>query len=356
MAQSARPPPVRSNSTAGLAAAPLSPRAPSDKKHHARRKSGKEGSTMSERKHSTTHVHTHRPATLTRRTTPGHIHKISPAKKQHKEEEEERRDSGESFPQFCMSCEKQFVPLNNTFLYCSESCRRDDAAFAPPARTNSYPTSVSSISPTTPYFAPYSPTEGPDIIPRASPTQSRPKSYFDSDSCTRSYSFHGSAITYQSEFDANTSYHKRSSTTALASLRELATALPKTTQPSDRDRTSPPISRSSSGVWNYISIPFTKPTPNLTPQNSLNEKRYNGGVSTSYGGLSGSGSNKSREDLSFGGFGPKSYHGSSAAVNGYVTSANGMGMDRPLPPRSGPSGYGHRSKSIDLVTPFVTGQ
>jgi hypothetical protein len=29
-----------------------------------------------------------------------------------------------------------------------------------------------------------------------------------------------------------------------------------------------------------------------------------------------------------------------------------MGMDRPLPPRSGPSGYGHRPKSIDLVTPF----
>jgi hypothetical protein len=29
-----------------------------------------------------------------------------------------------------------------------------------------------------------------------------------------------------------------------------------------------------------------------------------------------------------------------------------MGMDRPLPPGSGPSGCGHRPRSIDLVTPF----
>ena len=36
-------------------------------------------------------------------------------------------------------------------------------------------------------------------------------------------------------------------------------------------------------------------------------------------------------------------------------NTGGMGMDRPLPPRSGPGGYGHRPRSIDLVTPFSVG-
>ena len=36
-------------------------------------------------------------------------------------------------------------------------------------------------------------------------------------------------------------------------------------------------------------------------------------------------------------------------------NTGGMGMDRPLPPRSGPGGYGHRPRSIDLVTPYSQG-
>ena len=39
-------------------------------------------------------------------------------------------------------------------------------------------------------------------------------------------------------------------------------------------------------------------------------------------------------------------------IGGYG-STGGMGMDRPLPPRSGPGGYGHRPRSIDLVTPYL---
>jgi hypothetical protein len=56
----------------------------------------------------------------------------------------------------------------------------------------------------------------------------------------------------------------------------------------------------------------------------------------------------SREDVST--YGYAKSHGTSTA--GFHGATGGMGMDRPLPPRSGPGGYGHRPKSIDLVTPY----
>lgn len=83
----------------------------------------------------------------------------------------------------------------------------------------------------------------------------------------------------------------------------------------------------------------TTPTPSVTPGNS-----YSGGggytISQSYGGAQtsyASGSGRSREDLHT--------YGRSHSTYGQTG-----GMDRPLPPRNGP-GYGHRPKSIDLVTP-----
>lgn len=51
----------------------------------------------------------------------------------------------------------------------------------------------------------------------------------------------------------------------------------------------------------------------------------------------------------YGGYGKGEARSHSTANYG---STGGMGMDRPLPPRSGPGGYGHRPRSIDLVTPF----
>ena len=55
------------------------------------------------------------------------------------------------------------------------------------------------------------------------------------------------------------------------------------------------------------------------------------------------------------GYGRKEEYGATTG-GGYTAagygSTGGMGMDRPLPPRSGPGGYGHRPRSIDLVTPF----
>jgi len=156
--------------------------------------------------------------------------------------------------------------------------------------------------------------------------------------------------------------HSRSST-ALASLRELATVLPKV--PS-RDPDSPPkssssITRTGSGVWNYI--PFTSasshsktatPTPSATPGNS-----YSGShtytASHSFGGHAAlSGYSKEKEDSHYAGAGRSHSVAYGGTIGGYGTTG-GMGMDRPLPPRSGPGGYGHRPKSIDLVTPFAVG-
>lgn len=109
------------------------------------------------------------------------------------------------------------------------------------------------------------------------------------------------------------------------------------------------ISRTGSGVWNYI--PFTSsgsktstPTPSQTPGNSYNgyTSGYGYNVSQSYGG---------KDNVYGAGYTQGGTSGIGGVSGGY-TSSGGMGMDRPLPPRSGPGGYGHRPRSIDLVTPF----
>ncbi|KUJ19477.1 uncharacterized protein LY89DRAFT_667425 [Mollisia scopiformis] len=324
MAQS-RPPPVRTHATTA-SPPPLSPRT-SEKKHHSRRKSGKDY-VVTEKKPS-------RPAPLSRKTTPQFITKVPASSSRYRErdDEERGRDSGESFPQFCMTCEKQFLPANNTFLYCSEACRLHDQ---PPTtlRTSSYYPSHSHSPPLTPYSRQFSSSyhstttpsheDGPDIIPRFSPTQSRPRSYFSSDPYP----------THQPPAPQYSTSPQTSNSSALASLRELATALPPTHQRTDPESPASSISRTGSGVWNYIPFGNGSKTAPATPGNSW----------SSYGG-------RSREDLY--GYGKSQGYGAGVAVSGAgYTSSGGMGMDRPLPPRSGPGGYGHRPKSIDLVTPF----
>ncbi|KAG4431977.1 hypothetical protein IFR05_012550 [Cadophora sp. M221] len=262
-----------------------------------------------------------------------------------------------------MTCEKQFLPANNTFLYCSEACRVHDQAPSQPVRSNSY----SSSPPLTPYtrqFSSYPSTttyeDGPDIIPRFSPTQSRPRSYFNSDPYPQAQSTYQASTTEYStspQTQTQTQYTPSSSSTALASLRELATALPKTSKSSrSRDPESPPkstassITRTGSGVWDYI--PFTSgnktatPTPSATPGNSYTNTNGGGyAVSQSYGGAG-----RSKEDLYAYGNGGGYGYGKSHGTGGYGNTG-GMGMDRPLPPRTA----GHRPKSVDLVTPFATG-
>ena len=235
----------------------------------------------------------------------------------------------------------------------ANSCRLHDQA---PTYTRSQ--SYSSATPTYNHFSPpqspfsrHFPTSsyddgGPDIIPRFSPTQSRPRSYFNSEP----YETYGAPASYAapSTLPSTPSHANSRSSTALASLRELATALPKSDRHNSRgDLDSPPksrassISRTGSGVWNYV--PFTNSQSQakpITPGGS-----YTRGVSQSYGPVVYASYGALQESV----YGQaKSY--SQQSVGGYGNTG-GMGMDRPLPPRSGP-GYGHRPKSIDLVTPF----
>ncbi|KAI9047953.1 hypothetical protein LZ554_007755 [Drepanopeziza brunnea f. sp. 'monogermtubi'] len=344
MAQS-RPPPVRPYAAA--TSPPLSPRTYTEKKHSSRRRSGKDVVVIVSEKKAL------RPAAVTRKTAAVHPIRVggNSSSRSQKEllHEDEGRDSGESFLQFCMTCEKQFLPADNLVLYCSDSCRVHDQASS---NQNSYYPSSSS-PPLTPFARHFSSShdDGPDIIPPFSPTPSRPRFYSNSDSYSESQSYEYSASPPPSE---SQSTHSTSSI-ALDSLRTLATALPRSppSHPNSRSHPSSPprsaassassLARSSSGVWDYI--PFTgskitMPTPSVTPGNSYSHMSA-AGTSSSCG--------RSREDLYAYG---KSQMGGGGGGGGYG-STGGMGMDRPLPPRTGPSGYGHRPKSIDLVTPLV---
>jgi hypothetical protein len=233
------------------------------------------------------------------------------------------------------------------------SCRIHDQAPSPAisTRTHSYPSYAPTSPPLTPYtrhFSAPSHEDGPDIIPRFSPTQSRPRLHFNADPYPQPYE----EPSYMSTSPPHTNgYTNSQSSTALASLRELATALPKTSQGRPE---SPPkssagsINRPSSGVWNYI--PFASgsktATPSGTPGNSYtNSSHAPYHVSQSYGPYAANGYARSKEDL-------YAYGKSQATTTAGYYGATGLGMDRPLPPRSGPGGYGHRPRSIDLVTPF----
>ncbi|KAK4115393.1 hypothetical protein N656DRAFT_787911 [Canariomyces notabilis] len=150
--------------------------------HHHRRKSGSRSGNTSltdVRKAVTasdlaSKKHTSRPAAMTRKTTPQTIPKLGKNPRDREKEWEEDRwwdEERESFPQYCMICEKQFVPSDDQFLYCSETCRMHDQNSAGLSSTLSH---YASSHRTTQYPFFSGPPEPRDIIPRASP--SRPNS------------------------------------------------------------------------------------------------------------------------------------------------------------------------------------
>lgn len=214
--------------------------------------------------------------------------------------------------------------------------------------------------------------DGPDIVPRFSPTISRPRSYFSSEPYPESYqppSILSASVPHKksrnddekSHRKTTSSSHKsgRGSTTALESLREIAGALPKVDKKDRKDRKSSRTTKEDrhvkdssdesasirgkgSAVWSYM--PFTSSSSATTPSHSYTQSSIH---SYDIG--------SSREDL----HAPVSYSygNATSSTTGYgnvVYSTYGVssGMDRPLPPRGGP---GHRPKSIDLVTPFANG-
>ncbi|KAF4581921.1 life-span regulatory factor domain-containing protein [Ophiocordyceps camponoti-floridani] len=120
---------------------------------------------------------------LSRRQTPANAQLLG---RSHRDRDRDGwHDERESFPQFCMGCEKQFVPHNERFLYCSDTCRRIDqnstSTGAPPATSR-----LGDLA---------GQPEPRDIIPRATP--SRPTSIRLSNSppgSPGSKSHHSSAI------------------------------------------------------------------------------------------------------------------------------------------------------------------
>lgn len=211
------------------------------------------------------------------------------------------------------------------------SCRLHDQGPSPGLRQSFYSPSSPPLTPFTRQFPAHE--DGPDIIPPFSPSLFRPSFYSNSDPEAQDESYH--------HYSASPprGYTPSGSSSALDSLRTLATALPKTpTHPSSPPRSAASsLARTGSGVWDYIPFASGKtaaPTPSATPANSYSYAV--GGTSPSYG------AGRSREDLYA--YGKSHGYGNAGGL--------GLGMDRPLPPRTGPSGYGHRPRSIDLVTPF----
>ncbi|EAQ91000.1 hypothetical protein CHGG_02935 [Chaetomium globosum CBS 148.51] len=141
--------------------------------HHHRRRSGHisgnssltdvrkavTATDLSQKKYSS------RPS-MTRRTTPQTVPKLGKNPRDREKELDEQRwwdEERESFPEYCMICEKQFVPLDDQSLYCSE-----DASIS--TVSNHYTSSHTATQ--YPFYS--GPPEPRDIIPRASP--SRPSS------------------------------------------------------------------------------------------------------------------------------------------------------------------------------------
>ncbi|TDZ68275.1 hypothetical protein CTRI78_v002263 [Colletotrichum trifolii] len=216
--------------------------------HHSRRKSG--NTSMTDVKKAVTATdpsrYAKRPSTLSRRQTPVTAQKLG---KNPRDREREWQDSWdderESFPQFCMTCEKQFVPQDDKVLYCSEACRLHDqqCASTGTGRIQSQP-----YAGNYPFYAAGNP-EPRDIIPRASP--SRPNSIHFSPPTTP-------GATTGSQYPSS----------AISALRSLSIRPP-----------SPPSPTSShpGGLW-----PFNKST-NASPSNSYN-RSSNGFFPATYDG------------------------------------------------------------------------
>ncbi|KAK4137439.1 hypothetical protein BT67DRAFT_109195 [Trichocladium antarcticum] len=146
--------------------------------HHHRRKSGHASgnTTMTDARRSVTatdlsYKKTSSRPTMTRRTTPQTVPKLGKSPRDREREWEEDRwwdEERESFPQYCMNCEKQFIPSDDQSLYCTEGCRMQDQNNA---SVSSAPSHYGSSHAATryPFFS--GPPEPRDIIPRASPSR-----------------------------------------------------------------------------------------------------------------------------------------------------------------------------------------
>ncbi|KAI0024866.1 hypothetical protein F4780DRAFT_480566 [Xylariomycetidae sp. FL0641] len=220
--------------------------------HHTRRKSGhaSTNTSMTDVRKAVAAADLGRPKrpALSRKNTPQTLGKLGKnAREREREWEEERcwEDDRESFPQFCMTCEKQFIPQDARFLYCSETCRKHDQTSSGAATTSAFQTSTSTSIP----FYSLGDPEPRDIVPRASP--SRPNS------------------TYLSPPSTPTSSSQY--TSAVSALRSLSIRPP-----------SPPSPASAgAGVWPFTKSAATSPCTSYTKPSNFYSSTYDGGYTTS---------------------------------------------------------------------------
>ncbi|KAI1735519.1 hypothetical protein F4680DRAFT_300981 [Xylaria scruposa] len=222
--------------------------------HHHRKKSGhaSTNSSMTDvRKAGSTAdpSRSRRPQTLTRKSTPQALQKLGKNPRDREKEWEEEQwseDERESFPQYCMTCEKQFIAQDERFLYCSEACRRHDQT-ATTLSHSSVRTYGGYNSGTLPYYASGNP-EPRDIVPRASP--SRPSSNYFSPPTTPTSSQYTSAV---------------------SALRSLSRRPPS--PPS-------PVSTNAS-IWPFTRSAATSPSSSYTHHSNVYPSTYDGGYQTS---------------------------------------------------------------------------
>ncbi|PHH56121.1 hypothetical protein CFIMG_003452RAa [Ceratocystis fimbriata CBS 114723] len=257
--------------------------------HHIYRRSGQTSSTDVRRVPSDLTM-----ASKHRKTSSKDIRKLGKGPRERERQiydDEWNSNEHESFPQFCMTCEKQFFDANERQLYCSAKCQQSDENSSGAHMPMDYGRSFRSQS--------YMPAvnHNRDIIPRASP--SRPTSTYFSTSPPIS----PQADDYQ---------HQHSS--ALSALKSLSLHPPSPHSPNE----------SSNGFW-----PFGSRSNVTSPSTSLHRGTHSGFLSSTYdtGAIAGQ------------------YN----SYNYYNTSASVGGAERPLPPR-----HGYRPKSIELVTPMLS--
>ncbi|EPE04904.1 hypothetical protein F503_00058 [Ophiostoma piceae UAMH 11346] len=283
--------------------------------HHTRRKSGhgsmtdvRKAASASDSKYRTssskqttssgTHSSSRRPGTT--QSSSKSSSKYSSSRDQ--DEDYWYDDERESFPQFCMTCEKQFVAKDDHFLYCSEACRDYDQEHGASISTQHFKDSYISSR----IYA-HQPQEPRDIIPRASP--SRPSS---------TYYSHPSAgmPSAMSSTMPNTS-----TSSAIAALRSLSLR--------DASPPSPTTAPTSAGIWPFSSSSrstATSPSNSYTQSSAVYATTYDNGYYRT---------------------GAPNYYSYGSESAGFA----GAGAERPLPPRR-PGSYS-RPKSIELVTPLL---
>ncbi|KAL8295023.1 hypothetical protein RB597_008409 [Gaeumannomyces tritici] len=297
--------------------------------HHSRRKSG-HGSSTDVRKavvdssSSSRHKSSSR-STMARKATPQTAHKLAKSPRSRDRDYQEQHwweEERESFPQYCMSCEKQFVPQDDRFLYCSEACRVHDqnhhsadmSSSSAAAAARSYVSPSSATSPPSASLYPYyssANAESRDIIPRASP--SRPNSMHYSPPATPSQAGGGGG-------------HHSSAILALRSL-------------SIRD-SSPPSPGGLMGTYHPNIWPFTSTGTGTGGGSSSARGHSTASPSTSYSRPASTVFSSTYDGAYYGATAVAPYGGGAPT------------LERPHPPLRRAGTYS-RPKSIELVTPMV---